>query len=293
MGFDHSVMAAVQSLYQVFGQAADTFFLCLTFLGEETMFLLMMPAVYWCFDKKLGEYLLLSLYASMSLNGLLKDLFRRPRPFLDPAFSDLRYVRIDNGLVDTVNLRSSFSFPSGHSQLAAALFGGLALWKRRTAVTLVCALLILGVMASRVYLGVHFPADVLAGAALSLLLIFILYKLFHRFYERKLLLFGIVLLLSFSTLFLDFTADTLKTVSLGVGAFIGMALDLRTLQFKVDGSGGKRLLRLLLGFALLMGLRLGLKALFPETLFFDGLRYGILGLTALYLWPLAFTKLRL
>ena len=64
----------------------------------------------------------------------------------------------------------SFSFPSGHAMAAGAVFGILALvaWREvrgqgRWAVVVVCVGLALGVALSRVYLGVHYPTDVLAG----------------------------------------------------------------------------------------------------------------------------------
>ena len=120
--FDHAVMAVIQ---QLSGAMMDKIMLVFTFLGEETFAILLLIAVYWCWDKRIGEYLLFSLYTAMSLNGLLKDIICRPRPFLNDEFSDLRYVKVKGLLVDTEHLSSSWSFPSGHSQTAGSIYGSL------------------------------------------------------------------------------------------------------------------------------------------------------------------------
>ena len=75
--FDHAVMAVIQ---QLSGAMMDKIMLVFTFLGEETFAILLLIAVYWCWDKRIGEYLLFSLYTAMSLNGLLKDIICRVSP---------------------------------------------------------------------------------------------------------------------------------------------------------------------------------------------------------------------
>jgi membrane-associated phospholipid phosphatase len=84
---------------------------------------------------------------------LLKILIRRPRP-IGASF-----------------LETSYSFPSGHAAISVALYGFIAflLWKRsksqlkRGMILAVALLLMLFIGFSRVYLGVHFPTDVLGG----------------------------------------------------------------------------------------------------------------------------------
>jgi undecaprenyl-diphosphatase len=95
------------------------------------------------------------------LNWLLKISFGRVRP--EPFFD--------------YPLPGSPSFPSGHALFAASVFGGLAALlaprlKHRPlkiAIWISAALLILLVGLSRVYLGVHYPSDVLAGYAVAII----------------------------------------------------------------------------------------------------------------------------
>ena len=77
-----------------------------------------------------------------------------------------------SGLIPSV-IETSFSFPSGHATAAMALYGFLAylicaLFPERKAPVLTAAVLLIGVIGfSRLYLGVHFPSDVLAGYLLG------------------------------------------------------------------------------------------------------------------------------
>jgi undecaprenyl-diphosphatase len=105
----------------------------------------------------------LSLLGARVLNQTLKGLFVRPRPQLFGPELEILGRRFD--------YPKSYSFPSGHAVTAVVLFGTLAylivrleptVRMRRITLTL-AALLILLIGLSRMYLGVHYPSDVLAG----------------------------------------------------------------------------------------------------------------------------------
>ncbi len=294
MGLDHGIMEAVQRLSGL-GGAVDLFFAACTFLGEETFLIVAVLAIYWAVDKRRGEYLLLSLYMAIASNGILKDAVRRPRPFLTPGYEDLRYVRIDNPLVSTLDLADSYSFPSGHAQCASGLFSGVWLsGRRRGSTAFLCLLAVALVMTSRVYLGVHFPTDVLAGALLGLLCALLAWVLFRALYSHRLILLGAVVGLScLALLFMDASPDTVKTTALGAGAFLGMLLEHQAVHFRTQGSVGGKVLRVVLGALLILAVRFGLRLVFPAGLLFDAIRYGAVGLAATGLWPWLFTRMGL
>lgn len=285
--FDHAVMAAIQSTA---GSVMDKLMLFFTFLGEETFAILLLIAVYWCWDKRLGEYLLFSLYTAMSVNGLMKDLICRPRPFLNEEFSDLRYVKVKSLLVDTEHLSSSWSFPSGHSQTAGSIYGSLMNGRRAWA-KIAGMVVILLVMVSRVYLGVHYPTDTIVGAVLGLLCAWVCGLLYRRFYQHRILLMGAAVLLSGVMLLVSPSGDSIKTLAMGVGAVAGMWLEDGLVEFRSANGILGRVLRLVIGFAVIMGIRIGLKALLPDMMWCHALRYGLMGLFGTFVWPWVFTKM--
>lgn len=118
----------------------------------------------WRTRHRYSAYLLwVSLAGGVVLNRLLKALFDRPRP--DLFDGDLELLRW------TFSFPRSPSFPSGHALMAMVIFGTLAYLVARLEPTprlrrltfAAAALVILLVGLSRIYLGVHYPSDVLAG----------------------------------------------------------------------------------------------------------------------------------
>jgi membrane-associated phospholipid phosphatase len=122
-----------------------------TFLGSEEFFLLILPLVYWSVDAAVGARGAVMLVASSSLSGVLKLVFHLPRPYW-----------IDQH-VQALSIEPSYGLPSGHAQNATALWGFLASAVRKPWAWAVALALIFFISLSRLYLGVHFPTDVLGG----------------------------------------------------------------------------------------------------------------------------------
>ena len=89
-------------------------------------------------------------------NHSLKNLFAIPRP---PSAYHL------------IQMGPSYGFPSGDAMLATVFFGMIYLATTSRALKLLCLSIVLCVMASRVYLGVHSPYDVVGGAFFGLVII--------------------------------------------------------------------------------------------------------------------------
>ncbi len=129
-----------------------------TFLGEEQFFMFVMPALYWCFSAGLGARVAVMIVLSNGLNAWLKLAFALPRPY----WLDSR--------VTAFVAESSYGLPSGHAMNAVSVWGYLAAAARRPAAWAGAVLVVALISFSRLYLGVHFPTDLiggwLAGAAL-------------------------------------------------------------------------------------------------------------------------------
>jgi membrane-associated phospholipid phosphatase len=134
-----------------------------SFLGTEEFFLVIAPVVYWCIDAGLGLRLGLFLMISSGLNDSLKVLCHAPRPY----WIDAR--------VKAYSVETSFGIPSGHAMHSTTIWGTLAASLRKWGTWIAAILLIFMIGLSRLYLGMHFPSDVLAGWFLGALLVAVLF----------------------------------------------------------------------------------------------------------------------
>lgn len=131
-----------------------------SFLGSEPAYILFIPILFWNVDKRFGFRLAVLFLTSMAFNGFLKDLFHTQRPIGQTGIRS-RYLSSAAG----------YSFPSGHSQGAATFYPYL--WQRwRSPLWLGLGLfMILGIGFSRLYLGVHWPGDILGGYVLGAIIV--------------------------------------------------------------------------------------------------------------------------
>ena len=138
----------------------DAFFSLITHFGEETLFIVAGLLVFWCVNKMEGYYLLIVGLTGTVINQFLKLWFRIPRPWVrDPNFTIVESARAE---------ATGYSFPSGHTQSALGTFGSIARWNKEAWVRIACLAVCVLVPLSRMWLGVHTPADVLVGAAMAL-----------------------------------------------------------------------------------------------------------------------------
>lgn len=136
-----------------------------TFLGSEEFYLFVAPAIYWCMDASIGLKVGLFVMLSASLNDALKVTFHGPRPY----WYDLG--------VRALSFESSFGLPSGHAQNAVVVWGTFAAALNRGWVWTGSIIVIFLIGLSRLYLGVHFPSDVVVGWLTGALILWVILKL--------------------------------------------------------------------------------------------------------------------
>lgn len=136
---------------QALGGWLETPMHLLSYLGSEDFFFLVLPLVYWSIDARVGLQIALVLSTSSVLNSIFKLAFADPRPYWFSA------------QVRALAAETSFGTPSGHAQYAVAIWGLMANGVRKRWAWVAALLLVFLIGMSRIYLGVHYVHDVLAG----------------------------------------------------------------------------------------------------------------------------------
>lgn len=274
-----------------------------TQLGGEVIFIVAAVVVFWCVSKWEGYYLMTIAFCGTVLNQFLKLICRVPRPWVqDPNFTIVESARAE---------ATGYSFPSGHTQNAIGLFGGMARWGGRRWVRLGLTALALVIAFSRMYLGVHTPADVGVSLVLAAALVLGLYPLMRRAQEKpRYMGYVLAAMLVVSGAFVvfveayGFSADTdAENLVSGIGnawkmlgAVAGMTLawllDRRYIHFETQAVWWVQVIKVVVGMALLLAIKSGLKAPLLALLGHEGLaggvRYFLLVLVAGAVWPLVF-----
>ncbi len=279
-----------------------------TFLGEETVFMVLALVLFWCVDKWKGYYLLSAGFLGTILSQAMKLICRVPRPWVrDPGFTVVESAKAG---------ATGYSFPSGHTQGATCSFGGIARMTKRTWLRWAMAGLIVLIGFSRMYLGAHYPSDVGVGLLVGLAVVLILYPILQRAKDNVRVMYGflgVMLLLSLGYLFfvrfVKFPADAyeidvntktsnyvnaLKNAWSLLGSLLGMiaafTVDQKT-KFSEQAPLPGQICKVVLGLAILFGIRVGLKSLFgmiSDALFWDALRYFAMVFFIGGVWPLSF-----
>lgn len=276
------------AIQQYHTPALDAIFRAITFLGEEQFYILLLPFILWCVDFQLGIRLSIILILSSYINTDLKDLFKQPRPFhINPA---VKLAEADG-----------YGLPSGHAQLALAMWTTLAIIIKKLWFWIFAVIIILLISFSRVYLGVHFPTDVFAGWAIAVIFL-LLYFVIEPAAQKKL-----ANLNRYKQLFIACAVPVILTLIhpvkdtaslMGLLAGAGAGLIFLNQEIETKGIWWKITLRFFIGIIIFIILYAGLKMLFPKEgssfyLLFRFLRYGVLGIWATFGAPKTFQFLKL
>ncbi len=281
----------------------DTVMGLVTNLGGEAVFIAAAIIVFWCLSKSCGYYMMTVGFAGTIINQFLKLWFRIPRPWVkDPGFTIVESARAE---------ATGYSFPSGHTQNAFAVFGAPARYFKSTALRIVLVLLIALTAFSRMYVGVHTPLDVGVSLIVGTVLVFVIYPFFRdmdRSPKKVYIIFGIFIVMAaafvvFVELY-DFPADIdtdnyasgLKNAYMilfcAVGLLLTFYVDTKYVRFPTQAVWWAQIIKVVAGLGILLALKAVLKApllaLFGGHSVAHGVRYFIVILFAGILWPMTF-----
>lgn len=156
----------LQELRNATGGVFDEFFNALSKVAVDLMPFLPF-VIFWCVDRKWGYRFILTLGIGDLLNGIIKLTVCAYRPWIR---SDLIEPAGDSKVAAT-----GYSFPSGHTTEATAVYGTTVAWqyKKRKWLAVLCGVLIALTGFSRNFLGVHTPQDVVVGFSVTLIIILV------------------------------------------------------------------------------------------------------------------------
>ncbi len=281
--------------------ALDTIMQLITEFGGELIFLLVALIFFWCIDKRQGYYLMAVGFVGAISNQFLKLACQIPRPWVrDPNFTIVESARAG---------ASGYSFPSGHSQNAVGTFGAIAICNSQKWVRILCIAIAVLVPFSRMYLGVHTPIDVLVGAGMALIFVFVLKPVcFQKDGAYIPALFAVMLLLGVG--FLAYTElypfgkdvdaqnleSAVKNAYTLMGALLGMLIvyyvDGKFLKFSTDAVWYAQIAKVVCGLLLVLLVKEGLKspldALFNGHMVSRSVRYFLVVIGAGCIWPMSF-----
>ncbi|XMB72467.1 phosphatase PAP2 family protein [Mycoplasmatota bacterium WC30] len=317
MNFEIEIIYWLQNLRNDF---LDALFQVFTILGEEVVLIVILGFVYWCVDKKIGERIGLTVFVSLGLNSVLKLIFMRPRPFM-----------VDNNIT---NLRpetsQGYSFPSGHTQTAATSYFSLYYFFKKHWLLVVAIIITVLVAISRMYIGVHYFTDVLAGAALGIGIPYLMVKVFEKVKNLK-PLYLVLLVLSLLTVIVVIVLNFIRNNNAGVidayqlyfdsegiakmcgtlsGFILAIFYEKKYTNFSNHRDLKKNIIRFIIGLVIILATRYLLKFIFgfivdPEVLIdgegfksilaiiFDYIRYLAMLLIGIGIYPKLFKKIKI
>jgi undecaprenyl-diphosphatase len=246
----------------------------ITHAGSEAAAALIVFVLYWCVSKKAGLFVLANCLIGSGCNQIVKLLCHVPRPFVKYGdFSLVEQARSTTG---------GFSFPSGHTQNVTSLYGSIAVSFRKKWVRICCAVMIALVAFSRLYLGAHYPTDVLGGFGVGLVILLVLTPVYQKAEEHPSLfsvLLGTAGALMIAALLMfeygpwkailegqaepEVLADMLKGIGICAGCALAAAvsepIERTYVRFDTHAVWWAQILKTALGMALIAALALVLK----------------------------------
>lgn len=260
---------------------------------------LLAGVIYWSYEKKTGQWILMNFAGGLFVSQLLKNIFCISRPWiLDKRLHVAK---------EAASTATGYSFPSTHTANATSVFFSIACWKRhQKKLTVFCILYVLLVAFSRNWLGAHTLSDVLVGI-LSVSSIIIVNLLLFNFMDSKsksdiIVSLCLIVLVTAAFIYMnlksyeDITQTNLKDVysAFGVtlGVIIGFIIERHFINFLEPENSSVKTKRAVAGivFTVLMFLCSSIFSnLFGENLG-HCIKYFLVVIFITVIYPLVFTK---
>ncbi|MCC3869565.1 phosphatase PAP2 family protein [Terrisporobacter mayombei] len=259
MGYQLDILMYLQSIRNELLTGVFTFF---TVCTEVPVITVLTGIIYWCINKKAGQRTLFALCGSLNINAGVKNFVKMPRPIGTKGLESLR-----------IETATGYSFPSGHTQTATTFWTSTMYLFRKSWIYIIGILMILGAGISRLYLGVHWPMDVIVAWGFGIVLSVLFIKLFDYIDDSKnyYILVGLMLIFGICTYFIG-GEDLYKMFGLFTGFALGYMVEDTFINFSTESETrrknifakksskneglGKKILRFIVGIISLLAVYL-------------------------------------
>ena len=273
-------------------ESLDKVFEFITMIGEETIMIILIAVLYFAFNKNFAQRLLFVSVASLSVNGILKNIVKMPRPF---AKGEITCVRPDTA--------TGYSFPSGHTQTFATSSTVIAQQFKKIWLTIITAFFILLVALSRMYLGAHYPSDVIVGAILGVVIALVGCNIYDKTKNKTKLYFITTLILTPFAIYFLIQADPLfedffKIYGMIIGFLLGVMCEEKYAPLEYNVAWWKKVIRVIIAVIIAYVIKEGIKmfdvfGITQISLALDAIRYLVLIFVVFGLYPVFIKKVKI
>jgi len=278
------------------GKAGEIAARVMSFIGGETISLLLLIALLFCFRKETGKRCSCAVLIAGVWFPMVKNIVLRVRPYMahEGRIRCLQVVERDADPMDIV--QQGYSFPSGHGATAVSLFGSTAMEIRKRWMWFIAVILPLLIGLSRIAVGVHYPTDVLAGWVIGLAAIGF-NALLQKKVSREWVRYAIMAALALPGVFWCRSRDYFSALGLLIGAAFAFPYEAKYVQFKDTRNPWAMILRVVGAFAVYYALNTLLKLPFSKEWLDNGTlaaglvrtaRYAVVLFVALAFYPKCF-----
>lgn len=240
-------MKILEWFWQIGNNILNFIFYLISQFGGSLIIIIVLSIIYWCFDKDKAEKIGYAVLTSLCFNNCLKSLISFKRPFEYEGYEHLQKLR-DSSLSDS---SSGSSFPSGHSQIGGVLYTSISLNYPKKKIIISAIILMVLIPISRLYLGVHFPSDVIVGLGLGIIIALFSYFLLNKFANHKFIIYIVTSLIFLPFIFIkNVEYDLTRSYGLLLGFLFGRWFENKFVHFSKAITVKQKSLRLLIGFSI-------------------------------------------
>ena len=268
----------------------------LAFIGDEKGLLIVILAVMFCFKKETGRKMAVIITVMLTWLAMIKGVVMRPRPYLQYPDRVRLLAKVESKADAADVVAQGYSFPSMHSATVLANTFTLAGSLKKKAAYIIAGIVTILVAVSRIFVGAHYPTDVLAGLLIGVVSMYV-YDLAEKHIRKQWLRTLLLLCTALPGLVFVRTQDYFTSLGLLIALAAAIPFEDKYVNFQNSSSVIAKFLRLIGALVLYFVLNSLLKLPFSKAFLENGsflsllvrtLRYAIVMFAILGVYPMIF-----